>query len=191
MMSLHLLARLAVVLPLLLTHSGCHGDPGINPEQPLQIDMYLVNESGLITTSFEKGQIPIVVLEVINYGDEVRLNPAFHYGEHILLYVKQSDNKKLGNFYKNGQVTNEIRPTRFKGYSKTYLKFPWLWTSEIRAKITESDLESKETTQYFPANTFADPLNECLPKGEYEVRLVLPKEWEVFVNKLEMEFYVR
>lgn len=169
---------------------SCNND--LEPAHIIQVDIYLVNESGQVTTSFEEGQIPVAVLEVTNNGkEEARLSPALHYGEHVLLYTKEPDNEMLGSFYSNGQLTNEIRSTRIKGNSKTIISLPWIWTSELKAHITEVKLKREETTGYFPANTFADPLNGYLPKGEYIVRLNLPGEWNVWENKSELHISVR
>lgn len=161
------------------------------PDHSIEINMYMVNTLDEVVTSFNQGEVPILVLEITNRGEEIRLNPALHYGEHILLYPKGKDDDLLGIFYKNGQISNEIRPTIFKGNARTIIRFPWVWTGELEAEIIELDLNGQELSRRFSSNTFADPQNNLLSTGTYVIRILLPSEWEIGLNQNELVFHIK
>jgi len=173
----------------LLSMNSCATDQ--YPNQGIEINLYMVNAMDEMVTTFEEGEIPILVLDVNNRGEEIWLNPALHYGEYLLLYAKGKENGLLGNFYENGQITNEHRPTIFKGNAQTIIRFPWLWTDELKTEIIELDLEGQEKSRRFSTNTFADPQNNLLSKGTYAVRVSFPAAWGVTVNQIELEFHIQ
>lgn len=155
-----------------------------------QISVHLVNASGNPTTSFREGEVPVVIFKVVNLEGELRLNPALHYGEHILLYNDGFGTVPIGNFYANGQLANIIVPSIYKGQTKTTIIFPWIWTADLEAEIIEYSLDGEEQDRQATSNSFSAPDNLPLGKGEYTVRLSLPDEWGVPVGKDEINFSI-
>lgn len=160
--------------------------------QRTQISIYLINEEGKKTTHFKQGEIPIVVLEVVNAGKEkLKLYPRLHNREYILLYNNDKQNSEIiGNFYSDGQLTNDDPPTIYSSETITRIQLPWIWTEKIIGEIIEYTLDGNERTRNITSNSFDPGDNNFLTIGNYKVKLSIPSEWDIPVDKSEIIFRV-
>jgi hypothetical protein len=91
----------------------------------------LQNKGGEARTTFYEGENIFLSLKVTNTTEEdLSLDPAIHYENIIQLYkITEEGESFLGNFYENGQLTNEYRQTIFEKNTITEIVFPWVWSN--------------------------------------------------------------
>lgn len=178
-------AMLFVLFPMFVV-SSCEKQSG--QFQQTQVSIFLINAKGEKTMQFKQDEIPIVVFEVVNTGEEMKFYPAFHEGEYILLYNEQKSSEPIGNFYSNGQYTNIILPSTFKSNTVTRIQLPWVWTDELKAEIIEYNFDGKEINRF--ESYFISANNSTLAKGNYRVKLSVPAEWNILVARSEIIFRV-
>ena|SRR5690554_4136274 len=155
-----------------------------------QVSIFLINAEGKKTTQFKQDEIPIVVFEVVNAGKEVlSLYPRLYNREGIMLYDDENS-EPIGNFYSDGQLTNDDPATRYGRETVTRIQLPWIWTDELRGEKIECTLDGEEISKELTHNSYSPASNSPLEKGNYRVKLYVPEVWEIRVAQEEITFQV-
>jgi len=155
----------------------------------------LQNQVGEATTVFHEGENIFMSLKVTNTTDEdLSLDPAIHYQNIIQLFkITEEGESFLGNFYENGQLTNEYRQTIFTESTFTEIIYPWVWYEDVQAELIMRKTNELEEKKVSPINnTYEAPNNSYPAIGSYVVKLNIPKEWGIEFAKEEtrIEFEV-
>lgn len=191
---MHLIWSLLFILFPLFVVSSCEKQP--DQFRQTQVSIFLINAEGKKNTQFKQDEIPIVVFEVVNAGEnQLKFYPALHTGEYILLYHDQKSSESIGNFYSNRQYTNIILPSTFKAKTVTRIQLPWIWTNAVMGEVIECNLDEEQISNretFGPENysTYGPADNSLLAIGNYSVKLFLPEEWDIKVAQKEITFQV-